>query len=346
MSHPATAAVNRAIEAAAEAATVAELEHAFMPEISRALGAHETLVFAFDGDGLPLGLTGTLGRHMAFYNAEMYRADPLQRALKGADAVRVTVALGDVLTHEDYRQSGAYRGFYQPLGVDDLLCLWPMGRPYGAPDMVGLLFGREGQRPYGRAERRLLERCLPAVRAVVRRERRAQVAQRRVRAIELALDAVAARPTVVVDARGDVQWASRDAERLLARSGVEPARLGEEAARIGRRGHTAFAISGLAGQVRAAPAEGGFVLELEDHERVRSKPLLEALARRHGLTRSEQVVLEQIGRGLDNEAIARALFVSLETVKTHSKRVLSKLGVQSRTQAALIAHGIAPQRDP
>lgn len=52
-----------------------------------------------------------------------------------------------------------------------------------------------------------------------------------------------------------------------------------------------------------------------------------------GLTPRELEVLEQMALGLSNQEIAEKLFVSLNTVKTHSSNVFSKLGVQRRTQA-------------
>jgi DNA-binding NarL/FixJ family response regulator len=48
-------------------------------------------------------------------------------------------------------------------------------------------------------------------------------------------------------------------------------------------------------------------------------------------------VLAEIALGRSNREIARALSVSEKTVKTHVSSVLAKLGVQDRTQAALLA---------
>jgi NarL family two-component system response regulator LiaR len=55
------------------------------------------------------------------------------------------------------------------------------------------------------------------------------------------------------------------------------------------------------------------------------------------LTPREHEVLELIGRGLPNKRIALELGISEKTVKAHVGRVLAKLGVSDRTQAALHA---------
>ena len=55
------------------------------------------------------------------------------------------------------------------------------------------------------------------------------------------------------------------------------------------------------------------------------------------LTPREREVLILIGRGFPNKLIARELGLSEKTVKTHVGRVLAKLGVTDRTQAAVLA---------
>lgn len=52
-----------------------------------------------------------------------------------------------------------------------------------------------------------------------------------------------------------------------------------------------------------------------------------------GISRRESEVLELISQGLSNQEIADKLFVSLNTVKTHSARLFEKLDVNSRTKA-------------
>jgi len=55
------------------------------------------------------------------------------------------------------------------------------------------------------------------------------------------------------------------------------------------------------------------------------------------LTARETEVLELLARGHANKQIASSLYVSEKTVKAHVSAILKKLGVRSRTQAALHA---------
>ena len=55
------------------------------------------------------------------------------------------------------------------------------------------------------------------------------------------------------------------------------------------------------------------------------------------LTTREREVLAELTHGRSNREVARALRISEKTVKAHVSSVLAKLGVQDRTQAALLA---------
>ncbi|WP_280308095.1 response regulator transcription factor [Nocardia neocaledoniensis] len=55
------------------------------------------------------------------------------------------------------------------------------------------------------------------------------------------------------------------------------------------------------------------------------------------LTERERQVLAGVGAGLSNHQIGTRLLIGEATVKTHVSRVLTKLGVQSRVQAAVLA---------
>jgi DNA-binding NarL/FixJ family response regulator len=57
-------------------------------------------------------------------------------------------------------------------------------------------------------------------------------------------------------------------------------------------------------------------------------------------------VLAEVARGRSNREIARTLALSEKTVKTHVSSILTKLGVQDRTQAALYAVRTGLTGDP
>lgn len=59
----------------------------------------------------------------------------------------------------------------------------------------------------------------------------------------------------------------------------------------------------------------------------------EAALAKLGLSKRELEVLQLIAEGLSNQEIATRLFVSLNTIKTHSSRIFEKLDVKRRTQA-------------
>jgi two-component system, NarL family, response regulator LiaR len=65
------------------------------------------------------------------------------------------------------------------------------------------------------------------------------------------------------------------------------------------------------------------------------------------LTRREKDVLRGIVQGLSNKEIGFMLGIGSQTVNNHTGSVLRKLGVQSRTQAAMVAvvNGLVPMSE-
>jgi len=76
----------------------------------------------------------------------------------------------------------------------------------------------------------------------------------------------------------------------------------------------------LAAAVQLAPASEPFIADKQRQAEL-------------GITPRELEILGLIALGLSNREIAERLFVSENTVKTHSSRVFDKLGARRRTQA-------------
>ncbi|MBA3568039.1 MAG: response regulator transcription factor [Pyrinomonadaceae bacterium] len=64
--------------------------------------------------------------------------------------------------------------------------------------------------------------------------------------------------------------------------------------------------------------------------------LNEERLRELSITKRELEILELIAQGMSNREIAEKLFVSENTVKTHSSRLFDKLSAKRRTQAVQI----------
>jgi two-component system response regulator DevR len=62
-----------------------------------------------------------------------------------------------------------------------------------------------------------------------------------------------------------------------------------------------------------------------------------------GLTEQQLRILALLAEGLTNREIGSRLYLAEKTVKNHITRILAKLGVQRRTQAALLASRLLPR---
>jgi DNA-binding CsgD family transcriptional regulator/tetratricopeptide (TPR) repeat protein len=121
-------------------------------------------------------------------------------------------------------------------------------------------------------------------------------------------------------AAGDRQAAGaavRKAYALARQVGAAP--IAEEAAALARR-------TRLSLDEPAAEASGTVTARAED-------PLA-----RFGLTEREQEILVLLAAGRSNPQIAESLFISPKTASVHVSNILSKLGVDSRVEAAAVAH--------
>ena len=125
--------------------------------------------------------------------------------------------------------------------------------------------------------------------------------------------------------------------------------LGELPGLVGDKAGTAFVIHAgsvahIAYPVRRALEDAGYRVvadQVPDGEEAKQVPVAagepfipdEKQREGLGITRRELEILELIAQGMSNREIAEKLYVSENTVKTHSSRVFSKLGAKRRTQA-------------
>jgi DNA-binding NarL/FixJ family response regulator len=113
------------------------------------------------------------------------------------------------------------------------------------------------------------------------------------------------------------------------------------ALRAGARGYVLKGATGeeIAAAVRTVATGGAvFGAGVATHVLVSwSEPARAGAPDPEGLTAREREVLERIAEGASNAQIARALGLSVKTVQNYVSRILDKLQVADRTQAALRA---------
>ena len=89
-------------------------------------------------------------------------------------------------------------------------------------------------------------------------------------------------------------------------------------------------VAGFAGPRAAARCPTGCDAEPEDAEAADEDPF--------GLTPRERQVLALVAEGATNREIGERLFMAEKTASVHVSRILAKLDVRSRTEAAAVAH--------
>jgi DNA-binding NarL/FixJ family response regulator len=149
-------------------------------------------------------------------------------------------------------------------------------------------------------------------------------------AAEQALSDSLDRAVIVVNGNDDVVFCTKSASRLLTR--YFP---GAVLSRV-PAGLRLAPSNGVPLRVTSLLRESTSDFQLLALEPVRSDPVprdLETL----GLTPREAEVLFWIAQGKTNSEVAVILATSINTIKTHSQRIFEKLGVETRTAAALTA---------
>jgi DNA-binding CsgD family transcriptional regulator len=295
----------------------------------------------------PTLLGGTLPHMMRDYPAHLLAEDPIYKwNLRLPPSL--FIATGENFDMAAFARSRPCHEFYRPHEIGFMCGVRPTGLPYGAQHMFGLMFcmPRIEQR-FAAGDLDKLRHLEIPLRAAARRISRFRGLQDRqdvlCQLIERQRGAL-----VLWDADGRLIWASSEAQRLLAgpaaRTDLDHA--AALALRQARRG-AVYGDGALLGRTRQLRSGRGaaLIVEFSHMHGAAQRPWLlaeiKSAASKHPelktLTNAEVRVLRLLAAGLSNREISERLLVSGETVKTHVKHILCKLGVSSRGKASRIA---------
>ena len=220
------------------------------------------------------------------------------------------------------------------------------GEPAVALELLDRLLANDERADYSEAPLRALAvECLLALgRTVEAREHSLRLGALAEGQSSIAIRALAASSRArvcVVSGEGDARACWHEAISLFgaARMPVEvaTARLGLAAHLVAERPEVAIAEASAAFDVLDRVGAVGRADEAAALLRALGAPARTGPKRNAGLTKREEEVLALVGHGLTNVEIGARLFISPKTVEHHVSRLLAKLGMRSRTEAAAFA---------
>jgi DNA-binding CsgD family transcriptional regulator len=341
--------------ASAGAANLEDLSASAIPHVRSLTGAAHVSLYRYAAPG-QLSLFSSELRELvgSRYTADLYGLDPTHRFASRLPPEPRVVHVSR-LVGEAWRDNAAYHDFYRCFGMDHVVCTWLTRASYGQPGFVGIFMTRTPrQGDFSARDLANLRTALPALTGAVDRGLDSEARGFERDTLEAILSGDTQRPAVAFDLRGKLLWCAPNAATAL---GPIPDDLLQAVRRLGEvaRGRDAdlpiLALHCRAGKqtvrvdLRLVPTKRGenVIVATLDFALPESESAAR-LSRQHGLTVAETRVLAWMLSGLSNSAIAERLGVSLETVRTHSKRVLGKLGVESRLQAVMLARATPPTR--
>lgn len=256
--------------------------------------------------------------------------------------------ISDLLTLRQFHRLDLYQGYFHPLGIERQLA-FPLRASRG--HVIGIALSRRS-RDFSERDRLVCDLFRPHLLHAHRNAAARTHMRQALATFEQALEE-SGRAVILVDARGRVALETPGARRLLATYFGAPARRARrlpgqlerwrqalrrrdsderrqapvEPLLIGRDGAWLAAH-----MIRRADGEDGEALLL-DERRLPSAASLASLE----LTAREREILGLVARGETDKEIAQALFVSPRTVEKHLEHVYDKLGVHTRTAAAVLA---------
>jgi DNA-binding CsgD family transcriptional regulator len=319
-----------------EVMTLEEVCAEILPLLERLVGASTSVVYRCRERNQIDNVGGQLTEAGPRYSAEHYAVDPMQSTMRRENA---RILHGPLYPEWGRMLRTPVYGFLVRNEAASYLHVRLTDTEHHAPGKAGLQLARaQPQRDFDESDKLLLARVLPALEGVARRDARLEAAARARTLIGAIAEADAPKLAFATD--GAMLWASPRAEVMVdLRAGIAP--LAEAVRRLRPGAPRTLVVNGRKGPVRVELRASGeapwIVARLESLELPGS---LAAVALRAQLTEAETAVLGLVSRGLSNREIARRRGVLPSTVFTHVARILSKLQVRSRVQAALVARGL------
>lgn len=344
------------LRTAAELISVEDLGKQILPRLERAYETSGSLIYRVDNQGMPRPLFGHFVDVAPLYYKEYAAVDPLQ---KDSETVRSAVGRASRLpSWKAYLDHPVFTEYCHKIGMDYFMYVKIFGDKHMSKRAVAMLLTRTLKQPdFEDQDEEVFARLLPGLEAVVRRSDRLQ----ELMGIQTVLNGVVQtdpRPMVALNHRGGHLWSSAKAQKIMGWTRnnkslpenlvIAAKKLGtlfEKDPPLAQPTTTATFLGKRGVQIRAdlrlAGAGGGTTFILASLEDPLDPVKLKDIKAQFGLTAGEVQVLDLIAKGLSNRDIGAKLFVSEYTVHTHVSRILGKMGVRSRVQAALLAHGLS-----
>jgi DNA-binding CsgD family transcriptional regulator len=317
-----------------------------LPSLERAVGACAGFIYRSTEEQPMLPVADDSPLLVKGYLQEYFDGDPFHEAFGRADMIMTVVSRMPewklMLRHPLY-------GEYCPKNdIAHFLHIRLTPTPHLEPGSMNvMLFRTSNHSDFSDRELVTAARALPALEAAARRCLQNEADRGPAPVVEAILDEADDRAHLALTPQGRLLWRSQRAARLLD-SNVLPEALVTAARELGvlARGQSPRSLPStvsftrrdgtrVTGDLHLSRARTGepFVAVALS---TRSRPRVDELRERFGLTQAEADVLGELALGHSNREIARRRSVSVATVRTHVVHLLQKLGVHSRLRAALM----------
>jgi DNA-binding CsgD family transcriptional regulator len=352
--------INDILRVSVESIDFEDIGGKILPLLERLLRTSGTLFYRCDDEGQMVPMAGSISEVAKEYRDHYLKLDPLQTGLRRQN-FKLQRAAG-LPEWADYIKGPVYNECTRPNKIDDFFHMILQGDKFQGPDMVGIMLARDHRQPeFSESDGLILARILPSLETLMQRCTRLENRLSSLNCLETALESN--HPyALLFNTRGKVTWASSEASCLLnfqRKSGnnfLDPLTqavkdLGQKINQEGPFPPPSTSVeipqeegSPINAELRIVRTKSGEPFIFVELDSALQSPLLKKTAARYNLSAAETEVLKLLSLGMSDREISKRLFITLATVRTHVGRILAKLGVRSRVQAALRVYGVQPDQ--